>query len=278
MFLEKTEKKDTFLRRNRRLSILISFLGGALLLSFFSICQKLVVHEGALIFNPHSYIMPILYGGMTGMLLGLWYTRLKENEAKLLAAYHSTLEGWAKAGEMRDKNTQEHSNRVVVLTEKLARAMKIKEYNLVHILRGALLHDIGKLGIPDSILNKPGSLTEEERAVMQKHTIHASDMLSNIEFLLPAIPIPCCHHERWDGSGYPDGLKGEEIPLEARIFTIVDVWDALTSDRPYRKAWKKEDALAHIEENAGILFDPQVVEAFILHIHPFLSKENVGKI
>ena len=245
----KEKKKQHSIKKgfwgHRSLSIFISFLGGAFILSLFSIIQKTVVDEGGLILDPRSYIMPVSYGGVTGIIFGLWYIRLKENEAELLEAYSSTLEGWAKAVEMRDKNTQNHTNRVVALTEELVRSMKIKETDLAHIKRGAMLHDIGKIDIPDSILNKPGELTEEERVIMEEHPARASDMLMNIRFLHPALPIPYYHHERWDGSGYPD---------------------ALTNDRPYRKAWTKNDALLYIKEKAGTFFDPYVVKAFSAHI------------
>lgn len=139
----------------------------------------------------------------------------------------------------------------------------MNEEELSHVRRGALLHDIGKMGIPDSILLKPGKLTEEEWDVMRKHPVHSFRMLSRIEYLRQAIDIPYCHHEKWDGTGYPRGLKGEEIPLAARIFAIVDVWDALTSNRPYRKAWPKEKALEHIKEQSGKHFDPKIVDLFL---------------
>lgn len=144
--------------------------------------------------------------------------------------------------------------------------MGIKEGELDHVYRGALLHDIGKMGIPDSILLKPGKLTDEEWEIMRKHPVYACEMLSSIDYLQPALDIPYCHHEKWDGSGYPRGLKGEQIPLSARIFAVVDVYDALTSDRPYREAWTNKKALKYINENAGKHFDPEVVEIFIKEI------------
>jgi HD-GYP domain-containing protein (c-di-GMP phosphodiesterase class II) len=151
---------------------------------------------------------------------------------------------------------------VADLTEKLAKEFGMGEEEMLHLRRGALLHDMGKLGIPDSILQKPGSLTEDEWTVMRKHPQLAYDMLFAIEYLRPALDIPYCHHEKWDGSGYPRGLKGEEIPLAARLFAVVDVWDALTSDRPYRAAWNREQVLAHIREQSGKHFDPKVVDVF----------------
>jgi HD-GYP domain-containing protein (c-di-GMP phosphodiesterase class II) len=259
-------------RKYKFLPGVISSLIGALTLSLFSILQKLILSEPSLIFQPRSYLVPVLYGGMTGLILGLWYCRLKQKESELLDAYNATLKGLAKAVEIRDKYTQDHTDRVVFLMEKLSRAMGVPEKDLVHMLRGALLHDIGKIGVPDAILSKPGVLTDEEREVMQQHPLQAKEMLAAIQFLRPATEIPCCHHECWDGSGYPNGFKGEEIPLSARIFAVIDVWDALTSDRPYRKAWATKDAIAYIEQNAGKLFDPQVVKVFLKNIHQLVEK------
>jgi len=184
----------------------------------------------------------------------------------LLQAYDATIEGWAYALDLKDEETEDHSQRVTNLTLRVARKMNIKEEELPHIKRGALLHDIGKMGVPDSILLKPGPLTDEEWEVMRRHPVFAYEMLSRIEYLRPAIDIPYCHHEKFDGTGYPRGLKGEEIPLPARIFAVVDVYDALTSDRPYRKAWSKEKTLALIKEESGKHFDPDVVEVFLQEI------------
>lgn len=183
--------------------------------------------------------------------------------AELRCAYDATLEGWSLALELRDEETSGHTERAAALAVELAELLGIPESQLSHVRRGALLHDIGKMAVPDSILRKPGSLTEEEWAVMRKHPDYARSFLSQIEYLEPALDIPYCHHERWNGTGYPQGLRGEEIPLPARIFAVIDVFDALTSDRPYRKAWTKDDALAHIQCQAGIHFDPQVVEVFL---------------
>lgn len=182
---------------------------------------------------------------------------------ELSQAYDNTLAGWARALELRDELTEGHTRRVTELTLQLAREMKIPENELVQIRRGALLHDIGKMGIPDAILNKTGPLTAQERKIMQEHPQFAQDMLSTISFLQSAIDIPLYHHEHWNGGGYPFGLKGEEIPLAARIFTVVDVWDALTSDRPYRFAWPKQQTLDYIRAASGKQFDPQVVEKFL---------------
>jgi HD-GYP domain-containing protein (c-di-GMP phosphodiesterase class II) len=152
------------------------------------------------------------------------------------------------------------------MTVELARKMNIKDEELAHVRRGALLHDIGKMGIPDAILLKPGKLNDEEWEIMKKHPVYAYDMLAPVDYLRPALDIPYCHHEKWDGSGYPRGLKGKAIPLPARIFAVVDVYDALTSDRPYRKAWSKEKTLRLIKEESGSHFDPAVVEVFLNEI------------
>jgi len=181
----------------------------------------------------------------------------------LVHAYDATLEGWSGMLDMRDHATEEHTHRVADMTVALAEKMGVPASEIAHIRRGALLHDIGKMGIPDAILQKPGRLSEAEMAIMRTHPEKAWQVLSRIDYLGPAMDIPCCHHEHWDGKGYPRGLKGEQIPLAARIFAVVDVYDALTSDRPYRKAWEPEKALQYIREQAGQYFDPQVVEAFM---------------
>lgn len=386
------------LSRIGKLFYRLSFFGiGALVLCGFSIMQKMIVGELLLALNPRAYVVPILYGGITGLVLGEWYLRLKqdaliiqeneerlrtlvnalpdfvifkdgagrwqdvnvvgerlfefqaeryhgqtdldlaeqvpnlrelmlwchatdeetwergelshcqvgafafkgklhsydlvkvplywpdgrrkgmvivgrditdlkESEKQLILAYDSTLNGWAKAIELRDKVTDDHTRRVVAVTEALARLAGVAEEQLVHIRRGAMLHDIGKIGVPDSILSKPGPVSEIEMAVMRQHPEQAFRMLSDIEFLRPALEIPYCHHEHWDGSGYPRGLQGEQIPLAARIFAVVDVWDALTSDRPYRKAWPEQEALEYIQQQAGINFDPRIVKIFVENI------------
>ncbi len=191
------------------------------------------------------------------------FSELQRSNVELIAAYDRTLEGWSHAMDLRDKETEGHTKRVVNLTIKLARTMGVKESKIVHIRRGVLLHDIGKMGIPDSILLKPAPLTEEEMTIMQKHPFYAYELLNSITYLRPALAIPYSHHEKWDGSGYPRGLCGEEIPLEARIFAVVDVWDALISSRPYHAAWTKEKAKEYIETCAGSHFDPSVVKAFL---------------
>jgi len=187
---------------------------------------------------------------------------LQASNRELEKAYQATLEGWVRALDMRDKETEGHTQRVTKLTERLARSMGVDGDELLHIRRGALLHDIGKMAIPDGILLKPGKLTEDERLLIQKHPVYAYEMLNPIDFLLPAIDIPYCHHEKWDGTGYPRGLRGEEIPFSARIFPIIDVWDALISDRPYRKGLPQDEVRHHIQADSGKHFDPRVVNAF----------------
>jgi putative nucleotidyltransferase with HDIG domain len=190
------------------------------------------------------------------------YEKAQQSIVDISQAYDATLEGWSRMLDLRDQVTEEHTHRVTDLTVALATKMGFSESELGHIRRGALLHDIGKMGIPDAILQKPGPLTDIEWAIMQTHPEKAYKVLSRIDYLLPAVDIPYCHHEKWDGTGYPRKLKGEEIPLSARIFAVVDVYDALTSDRPYRKAWEKEKALAYIREQSGRHFFPEAVRIF----------------
>jgi PAS domain S-box-containing protein len=191
------------------------------------------------------------------------FANLQLSNIELSQAYDATIEGWSHAMDLRDKETEGHTQRVSNLTVELARKVGIANDEIVHIRRGALLHDMGKMGVPDSILLKPGALTDTEWVEMRRHPQYAHDMLSKIVYLRPALDIPYCHHEKWDGSGYPRGLKGEAIPLAARLFAVVDVWDALRSDRPYRKAWDKKKVLEHIKSLSGSHFDPKAVEAFL---------------
>jgi PAS domain S-box-containing protein/putative nucleotidyltransferase with HDIG domain len=188
---------------------------------------------------------------------------LQRSNAELKGAYEATIEGWSRTMDLRDRETEGHTQRVAETTMLLAQAMGVNEGDLVQIRRGALLHDIGKMAIPDPILLKPSSLNAEEMDVMRRHPRHAFELLSRVSFLHPALDIPYAHHEKWDGTGYPRGLKGEQIPLAARIFAVVDVWDALRSDRPYRQAWPEEQAREYIRAQAGIHFDPAVVGAFL---------------
>jgi PAS domain S-box-containing protein/putative nucleotidyltransferase with HDIG domain len=191
------------------------------------------------------------------------FSDLQVANRDLTMAYDDTIRGWAIALELRDGETEGHSQRVTEMTERLARAMGTTNEMITHIRRGALLHDIGKMAIPDSILFKPGPLTREERDVMRRHPVYAYELLASIDFLRPAMDIPYSHHERWNGTGYPLGLLGDQIPLAARIFSVVDVWDALSSDRPYRKAWPHEDVINYLVEQSGKQFDPDVVRVFI---------------
>jgi putative nucleotidyltransferase with HDIG domain len=191
------------------------------------------------------------------------FDRLQKANTELKDAYDATLNGWARTLELRDKETEGHTQRVTALTEILAKKMGINGTELENIRRGSLLHDIGKMAIPDSILLKRGGLTLPERKFMELHPEFAKEMLEKIEFLHPAIDIPYCHHEKWDGSGYPRNLRGETIPFAARIFAVVDVWDALTSERPYRKPLHPDEVRKHIREQSGKHFDPKVVEAFL---------------
>jgi len=191
------------------------------------------------------------------------FNDLQRSNVDLQIAYDSTLEGWSKALDLRDRETEGHSFRVTEATMTLARLMNIPNDQIIHMRRGALLHDIGKMGIPDAILLKPGGLNDEEWIIMKMHPVYAYELLSPIQFLRPAIDIPYCHHEKWDGSGYPRGLKGEQIPLSARIFAVVDVWDALRSDRPYRAAWDDAKVRGHIAQGSGSHFDPAIVKTFL---------------
>jgi putative nucleotidyltransferase with HDIG domain len=191
------------------------------------------------------------------------FESLQQTTDELELAYDATIEGWSHALDLRDKETEGHTQRVTGMTVELARSFGLSEADLVNIRWGALLHDIGKMGVPDGILLKPGTLTDEEWVIMKRHPTLAYEMLYPIRYLHGALDIPYCHHERWDGTGYPRKLKGEEIPLAARIFAVVDVWDALTSDRPYRPAWAEEKALEHIQTGSGSHFDPQVVIKFL---------------
>ncbi len=193
----------------------------------------------------------------------LLFEQLQESNSELRAAYDATIEGWALALEMRDRETEGHTRRVTELTVSLARRLGLSDEELMHIRRGALLHDIGKIGVPDAILHKPGKLTPEEWEIMRKHPEFAYHFLSRIAYLRPALDIPYSHHEKWDGSGYPLGLKGEDIPLAARIFAVADVYDALATDRPYRKAWPRDQVLRYIAEQAGKHFDPHIVAVFL---------------
>lgn len=233
------------------------------------------INSGADDFIPKPFDLTELMARVQTITRLNRYRHLMEERAKVVAqiqyardtlaqAYDQTLEGWIKALDMRDKETENHSKRVTEQTIQLVKAMGIEdEEELEHIRRGALLHDVGKMAIPDHILHKKGALTDEEMAIMQKHPEYAYEWLSSIAYLRPALDIPYCHHEKWDGTGYPRGLKGTEIPLAARIFAVIDVWDALSHDRPYHKAWSQEESRAYIRSMSGIHFDPDIVEVFL---------------
>ena len=190
-------------------------------------------------------------------------TQLQQALQSVSSAYDATLEGWCAALDLRDEGTMGHTNRVTQLTVQLATELGFPTEEMTKLRRGALLHDIGKMGIPDSILLKPGPLTDDEWTIMRRHPGLAHEFLQRNEFLAPCDDIPFCHHEKWDGSGYPRGLKATEIPLAARIFAVVDVWDALSSDRPYRPAWEPARVLDHIRASRGTHFDPEIADAFL---------------
>lgn len=198
---------------------------------------------------------------------------LERSNAALRRAYDTTIEGWARALDLRDHETVGHSRRVTEMTLALARELGVREADLVQIRWGSLLHDIGKMGVPDAILLKPGELSREEWGLMKRHTEYARDLLAPIEFLSMALEIPYSHHEKWDGTGYPQGLKGEQIPLPARIFAVVDVYDAITSERPYHAAWSEESALEFIRGQSGQHFEPRIVDAFL----KLLERTNLNR-
>jgi PAS domain S-box-containing protein len=218
-------------------------------------------------FNPNAEWMEFLEALASQTAIAMdaaqLYNELQRSNLELSMAYDATIEGWSHALDLKDKETEGHTLRVTDWTVRLATLAGIDETEIVHLRRGALLHDIGKLGIPDQILGKAGKLTEEEWEIMRRHTVYGYNMLYPIEFLRPAIDIPYYHHEKWDGTGYPQGLAGEQIPYAARLFAIVDVWDAITSDRPYRKAWSFETALEYIKSESGKQFDPAIADLFL---------------
>jgi putative nucleotidyltransferase with HDIG domain len=223
--------------------------------NFLRIGYKDEIGQLAESFSTMEQELSQLYLGLLG--------DLEQSHHELETAYEATLKGWSSALELRDHDVDEHTQRVKNLTVELAVKMNINGKALTNIRWGALLHDVGKLAIPDEILRKPAPLTPEEWTIMRQHPIYAYAMLRPIEYLRDAISIPYCHHENWDGSGYPRGLVRYEIPFAARIFSVVDVWDSLTTDRPYRKAWPEDKALNYIKQQTGIKFDPEIVEVFM---------------
>jgi HD-GYP domain-containing protein (c-di-GMP phosphodiesterase class II) len=224
-----------------------------------------IYHRSALDFDPEWMEFLETLAGQAAIAIDNihLFEGLQFSNLQLSQAYEATIEGWAQALELRDMETKGHSDRVVEKTLELALRMGVSKDQMAHIRRGALLHDIGKMGVPDTILQKPSELDEAEWEVMRRHPVYAYQMLSSIPYLKPALDIPHYHHENWDGSGYPVGLKGEQIPLVARIFAVVDVWDALNSDRPYRKAWPETDVWDYLRQQSGKRFDPQIVDTFI---------------
>ncbi len=283
---DESEFRSTLVSRNSSIEVVISdyvlpqFSAPNVLriIREFNLDIPLIVVSGA---NHDRQALQIVQQGAVDYLykdrlsrLGLAVTnalrekQLRKNlhnlNSKLREAYDETLQGWAHALELRDDETREHTERVTRMTVKLANKMGVDWAQLKHIRRGALLHDIGKLGIPDHILLKEGPLDEREWELMKMHPIFAHEMLSPIQYLKPALDIPCFHHEKWDGSGYPNGLAGKENPLAARIFAVVDVWDALNSKRPYRpEPWPKDKILAYLRQQSELHFDPVVVNAFL---------------
>jgi putative nucleotidyltransferase with HDIG domain len=227
-----------------------------------------ILHRSSLTPSPDWLSFLETLGGQAAIAIenSTLFQKLQRSNFDLEIAYEATIEGWSHALDLRDKETEGHTRRVTNMTLKLARSMGFTDQQLTHIRRGALLHDIGKMGVPDRILLKPDKLTAEEWEVMYQHPQLAHEWLAPITYLQPALDIPYCHHEKWDGTGYPRGLKGREIPMAARIFAIVDVWDALTNERPYRPAWPVMKAIEFIKQNSGIHFDPQVAELFLKDI------------
>lgn len=224
-----------------------------------------VFHRQRIVADPNWLEFLEALGGQAALAIdnAQLFDSLQRSNAELVMAYETTLEGWSNALDLRDKETEGHTMRVTKMTERLAQALGIGAAELMHIRRGALLHDIGKMGIPDEILLKPGKLTEAEWAVMKKHPVYAHQLLAPITYLRQALDIPYAHHEKWDGTGYPRGLKGEDIPQAARLFAVVDVWDALRSDRPYRPGWPDEKVLDYIRALSRVQFDPQMVDVFL---------------
>jgi putative nucleotidyltransferase with HDIG domain len=220
--------------------------------------------------NPNQEWLSFLetLGGQTAIAIenAILFQDLQRSNSDLAIAYDATIEGWSHALDLRDKDTEGHTLRVTELALKLARALGVEEDQLIHIRRGGLLHDIGKMAVPDNILLKPEPLTDEEWQIMRQHPQLAHDWLVGISFLKYALEIPYYHHEKWNGTGYPHGLKGELIPLSARIFAVADVWDALTNDRPYRRAWSHSKAFEYMREKSGIYFDPEIIEVFLSRI------------
>jgi len=237
---------------------------------WMTVSGQITPFDGAVTVYPHNYFTLVVMLVVTGLIIWIMVTTLEKNYYKLIksendlrVSYEQTIDGWGNALELFDEETEGHSIRVTELTLKLARRMDVAEADIEQIRRGARLHDIGKMGVSDQILNKPGPLTTQERYQVEKHPLLAYGLLKEIPFLEKALEIPVFHHERWDGSGYPYHMAGKDIPLAARIFAIADNWDALTSDRPYRKAWPIKAVIQYIQEEKGKKFDPDLVDTFL---------------
>lgn len=224
-----------------------------------------VFHRAPLVTNADWFGFLEMLAGQAAIAIdnATLFDGLQRSNAELAGAYDATIEGWSRAMDLRDHETEGHTLRVTNMAVRLARQAGIREADLVHVHRGGLLHDIGKMGVPDSILLKPDRLTDDEWVIMRRHPQFAYEMLAPISYLHPALDIPYCHHEKFDGTGYPQGLKGEQIPLAARLFAVVDVWDALRSDRPYRRGWPEDKVIAHLKAGSGAHFAPEAVELFI---------------
>jgi PAS domain S-box-containing protein len=237
-----------------------------------------VFHRGRLDPEPEwlSYLETMAEQAAIAIDNAVLFEDLQRSNVELTLAYDATIEGWSHALDLRDRETEGHTRRVTDATLRMARIIGIPETELVHVRRGCLLHDIGKMAIPDGILLKPGPLSEEEWVTMRRHPAFAFELLSPINFLRPTMDIPYCHHEKFDGSGYPRGLKADHIPLAARIFTLVDVWDALRSDRPYRKAWPDDRIRDHMLSLANIHFDPDILRPFLDLYLPAAGPEPAG--
>ena len=246
------------------------FLAETSVIYWLTVTGRINPFGGAVEIQLQSYLTVVSLLLISGVVIWITVSTLENNfrkiinsEIRLRESYDQTISGWGRALELFDRDIEGHSLRVIDLTLALAQEVGLEGADLEHIRRGALLHDVGKLGVNEEILNKPESLTGEERRQVETHPLNAHKLLKDIPFLEKAIDIPVYHHERWDGSGYPFRLAGEEIPLAARIFAIVDNWDALRSDRPYRKAWPREQVIQYLRVQAGEKFDPDLVETFI---------------
>ena len=227
--------------------------------------EAVIAREGGRAFDEEEVREAEAFAGQAAAALrnASLYEALRRSADQLLGSYESCLELLSKTLDLRDHETEGHSLRVADMSTSLARVFGMDEAEIAYMRRGALLHDIGKIGIPDAILLKPGPLDEGERSVMKLHPVIARELFDGIPFLRDAVDVPWCHHERWDGKGYPRGLAGQAIPLPARIFAVVDVWDALTHDRPYRKAIGEAESLRIIADGSGSQFDPVMVQFFL---------------